>query len=112
MARSALRFGMGMAFPSGALPVGMETNPPAAMIRSSSRRPRCPRAGRPPIGSGAFPAAGVDRADQVVVDARQRLRAGVDSFRTGYDELVGGWRDRLTELHGDGKTAVIWASWR
>jgi hypothetical protein len=38
MDRSEYFFGMGIAFPSGALPVETETNPPAAMIRSNALR--------------------------------------------------------------------------
>ncbi len=38
MARSALSFEIGMALPSGALPVRTETNPPEAMIRSKRAR--------------------------------------------------------------------------
>jgi len=38
MARSASVLGTGMALPSGALPVGTEMNPPAAMMRSKAPR--------------------------------------------------------------------------
>ena len=40
----------------------------------------------------------------------ERLRAGVEHFRTGYDELVGGWRSRIAALSEAGKRAVIWGS--
>jgi len=39
-----------------------------------------------------------------------RLREGVANFRKGYDELVGGWRERISRLKSDGGTAVIWGS--
>jgi hypothetical protein len=43
-------------------------------------------------------------------DDLDRLRAGVNGFVKGYDELVGGWRQRLTELTRSGGRAVIWGS--
>jgi SAM-dependent methyltransferase len=43
-------------------------------------------------------------------DDLARLRAGVDRFRTGYDELVGSWRARIAELKAGGGRAVIWGS--
>ena len=38
IARSAFSFGTGIALPSGAPPVGAETKPPAAMMRSNAPR--------------------------------------------------------------------------
>ena len=43
-------------------------------------------------------------------DDLERLRQGVDHFRRGYDELVGGWRERIAELNESGGRAVIWGS--
>jgi SAM-dependent methyltransferase len=43
-------------------------------------------------------------------DDLDRLRAGIDGFRTGYDEVVGGWRDRIARLDAEGGKAVIWGS--
>jgi SAM-dependent methyltransferase len=43
-------------------------------------------------------------------DDLDRLRAGVDHFRLGYDELVGGWRERIARLDAEGGRAVIWGS--
>lgn len=53
------------------------------------------------------PAAGDPLPEE---DDLDRLRAGVASFRTGYDELVGGWRQRIGRLRADGGRAVIWGS--
>ena len=53
------------------------------------------------------PAAGEPLPEE---DDRDRLRAGVAHFRTGYEELVGGWRRRLAELDAAGGKAVIWGS--
>jgi SAM-dependent methyltransferase len=53
------------------------------------------------------PAAGDPLAEE---DDLERMRAGVDHFRTGYDALVGGWRERIGRLADDGKQAVIWGS--
>ena len=38
------------------------------------------------------------------------MRRGVDHFRSGYDELVGGWRKRIADLSATGGRAVIWGS--
>jgi len=43
-------------------------------------------------------------------DDLDRLRHGIASFRTGYDDLVGGWRRRIDELDAAGRRAVIWGS--
>ncbi|MEL6891429.1 MAG: methyltransferase domain-containing protein, partial [Actinomycetota bacterium] len=43
-------------------------------------------------------------------DDLDRLRAGVDKFRTGYDELVGNWRTKIADLNESGGRAVIWGS--
>ncbi len=53
------------------------------------------------------PAAGAPLADE---DDMKALRDGVDTFRKGYDELVGGWRDRIAQLTAASGTAVIWGS--
>ena len=53
------------------------------------------------------PAQGEPLAEE---DDLEQLRAGVDRFRTGYDELVGGWRERISKLNADGGSAVIWGS--
>lgn len=53
------------------------------------------------------PAAGSPLPEE---DDLDRLRRGVDTFRTGYDELVGGWRDRIAALTESGGRAVIWGS--
>ena len=53
------------------------------------------------------PAAGEPLPEE---DDLERLRRGVQSFRAGYDELVGGWRARIGELDSAGKRAVIWGS--
>jgi SAM-dependent methyltransferase len=53
------------------------------------------------------PAAGVPLPEE---DDLERLRRGVDRFRAGYDELVGGWRSRFEALNGTGGRAVIWGS--
>lgn len=55
----------------------------------------------------AVPAAGDPLPEE---DDLERLLAGVAGFRTGYDELVGGWRKRVERLSADGGTAVIWGS--
>jgi SAM-dependent methyltransferase len=54
-----------------------------------------------------IPAAGEPLAAE---DDLDRLRAGVQHFRTGYDQLVGGWRSRIAELSDAGGRAVIWGS--
>jgi SAM-dependent methyltransferase len=54
-----------------------------------------------------IPAAGSPLPEE---DDLDRLRRGVDTFRTGYDELVGGWRDRIAALTESGGRAVIWGS--
>ena len=43
-------------------------------------------------------------------DDLDRLRAGIDRFRRGYDELVARWRERISLLKADGGRAVIWGS--
>ncbi len=43
-------------------------------------------------------------------DDLEHLRRGVDSFRIGYDDLVGGWRKRISELKDAGGRAVVWGS--
>jgi SAM-dependent methyltransferase len=43
-------------------------------------------------------------------DDLDKLREGVVRFRKGYDELVGGWRERIAQLTADGGRAVIWGS--
>ena len=53
------------------------------------------------------PAAGAPLPQE---DDLERLRQGIDSFRTGYDELVAGWRHRIAALSGSGGRAVIWGS--
>jgi SAM-dependent methyltransferase len=53
------------------------------------------------------PAAGDPLPEE---DDLERLRAGIDRFRSGYDELVGGWRSRIAELGASGGRAVIWGS--
>lgn len=53
------------------------------------------------------PAAG---APLPAEDDLDRLRAGVERFRTGYDALVGGWRERISHLKDSGGRAVIWGS--
>ena len=53
------------------------------------------------------PAAGSPLPEE---DDLERLRRGVDRFRTGYDELVAGWRDRIAALTESGGRAVIWGS--
>ncbi len=41
-------------------------------------------------------------------DDMDELRAGVESFRTGYQTLTDEWRGRLTELRDSGGKAVMW----
>jgi SAM-dependent methyltransferase len=53
------------------------------------------------------PAAGEPLPEENDLD---RLRAGVDHFRSGYDELVTGWRKRFATLTAEGGSAVIWGS--
>ena len=55
----------------------------------------------------SVPAAGDPLPEE---DDLDRLRAGVNGFVKGYDELVGGWRERLSELAKSGGRAVIWGS--
>lgn len=55
----------------------------------------------------SVPAAGTPLEEE---NDLERLRAGVDGFRTGYDRLVGGWRERISELSSSGGRAVIWGS--
>jgi SAM-dependent methyltransferase len=43
-------------------------------------------------------------------DDLERVRQGVATFRTGYDDLVGGWRERIANLTESGGRAVIWGS--
>ncbi len=43
-------------------------------------------------------------------DDLDELRKGVVKFRKGYDELVGGWRERIARLNDEGSRAVIWGS--
>lgn len=53
------------------------------------------------------PAAGEPLAAE---DDFDELRAGVATYRKGYEELIGDWRTRLAELASRGGTAVIWGS--
>ncbi|MDJ0768703.1 MAG: methyltransferase domain-containing protein [Ilumatobacter sp.] len=53
------------------------------------------------------PAAGEPLPEE---DDLDRLREGVAAFRRGYDELVGGWRERIADLSAAGGRAVIWGS--
>jgi SAM-dependent methyltransferase len=53
------------------------------------------------------PAAGTPLPEE---DDLERLRRGVDTFRSGYDELVGNWRTRMESLTSSGGRAVIWGS--
>jgi SAM-dependent methyltransferase len=53
------------------------------------------------------PAAGTPLPEE---DDLERLRHGVDTFRRGYDELVGKWRTRMETLTSSGGRAVIWGS--
>ena len=53
------------------------------------------------------PAAGDPLPEEADLD---RLRVGVDHYRRGYDELVGGWRERIARLADTGGRAVIWGS--
>ena len=55
----------------------------------------------------SIPAAGEPLTEE---DDLDRLRSGVANFRTGYDELVGGWHTRIAELDARGGKAVIWGS--
>jgi SAM-dependent methyltransferase len=43
-------------------------------------------------------------------DDLDRLREGVITFRRGYEEMVGGWRDRIARLNAIDGRAVIWGS--
>lgn len=54
-----------------------------------------------------IPAAGEPLSEE---DDLDRVLQGVASFRSGYDTLVGGWRERVAELAETGGTAVIWGS--
>ena len=55
----------------------------------------------------SVPAQGAPLAQE---DDLGRLEAGVEHFRNGYDELIGGWRERIAELSSTGGRAVIWGS--
>ncbi|MEM9515292.1 MAG: class I SAM-dependent methyltransferase [Actinomycetota bacterium] len=43
-------------------------------------------------------------------DDLEQVREGVSAFRTGYEQLVGGWRERFAQLDAEGGRAVIWGS--